>query len=273
MLQQVEVRSPLGALLTLPLGDTSSGIYIKEVGGLDPVKATLVTSSFAGEDGEQYHTMRREPRDVTLKLGLEPDYAVTTVRGLRAQLYNYFMTGAPVNLRFYESDGLIVQIDGRVETCTAPQFTQEPEMEVSIHCFKPDLLEMGNVGVNGTTVSSDTSIQIDYEGSVETGINFKLLVDRDMSDFTIYHSPADGSLRTLEFSAALVNGDVVEINTSKGNKYVTLNHAGGQSGILRAVSPQSNWIELQPGPNQFRVYTTSAGVPWQMTYLPRHGAL
>src|SRR3954467_7717545 len=216
MLQKVEARNALGDLLTLALDDMSSGIYIKEITGLDPVKATLVTSSFAGENGEQYHSMRREARDVVLKLGLEPDYATSTVRALRAQLYKFFMTGIPVNLRFYEGyDGLTVNIDGRVETCTAPQFTQEPEMEVSVHCFQPDLLEMDAVGWIGNTVTDNTDITIDYEGTVETGVNFKLNVNRTMSDFTIYHTPPDGSLRSMDFSNPLVNGDVLDINTLK----------------------------------------------------------
>ncbi len=56
MLIKVEARTSSGALLILPLDDVSSGYVVEEIEGLDPVKATLVSSSFAQADGEQYHT-------------------------------------------------------------------------------------------------------------------------------------------------------------------------------------------------------------------------
>lgn len=272
MLSLVEARSAQGALLSLPLSDASSGIYIKEIGGLDPVKATLVSSSFAGEDGEQYHAMRREARDVTLKLGLEPDYTTTTVRALRARLYNYFMTGVPVNLRFYDEDGLIVGINGRVETCESPQFTAEPEMNVSVRCFKPLFEELTDEVVTGDTVATDSDMTINYDGTVETGILFEMTVNRDIGGFTIYHTAPDGLLRSMDFQASVLNGDKITISTVPGSKYAVLASNGGAS-ILRGISPQSNWIELQPGPNQFRVYMPGAAIPWQITYTNRHGGL
>lgn len=278
MLTLVEARSPLGSLLSMPLSDLSEGIYIKEIEGLDPVKATLVSSSFAGEDGEQYHSMRREARDVTLHLGLEPDYVTTTVRALRARLYNYFMSGMPVNLRFYDTDGdisLTVGIDGRVESCDAAQFTQEPEMVVAVRCFKPDFLELVDAVVTGNTVSSNVDQTINYTGTVETGIVFKMTANRAMTDFTIYHTPPDGIVRSLYFNNPLASGDKLEISTVPGSKYARLTAAGQNTAvsILRGMSPSSNWIEFQPGPNKLRVYATGAAVPWSISYTNRHGGL
>jgi hypothetical protein len=278
MLTLVEARSPLGSLLSMPMGDTSSGIYIGDIEGLGPVKATLVSSSFAGEDGEQYHSMRREARDVKLTLGLEPDYVTTTVRALRARLYQYFMTGMPINLRFYDQDGptlLTVGIDGRVETCEPVIFGEEPGVEVGIRCFKPDFLELVETSVAGNTVSTNTDMTINYTGTVETGIIFTMTANRAVSDFTIYHTPADGTVRTLYFATPLANGDKVVISTVAGSKYarLTLSGQSSSSSILRGVSPQSNWIELQPGPNLFRVQTAGAAVPWNVKYTNRHGGL
>lgn len=278
MLTLVEARSPQGSLLPMPMGDPSSGIYIEEIEGLDPVKATLVSSSFAGEDGEQYHSSRREARDVKLTLGLEPDYVTTTVRALRARLYNYFMSGMPVNLRFYDMDGndeLVVGIDGRVESCEASQFTEEPQMIVGIRCFKPDFLELTETTVAGNTVSVNTDQTINYTGTVESGIIFTMTANRAVNDFTIYHTPPDGTTRTLYFSNPLANGDKLEISTVPGSKYarLTLSGQSSYSSIIRGMSPQSNWIEFQPGPNLFRVQTGGAAVPWSLRYTNRHGGL
>jgi len=273
MLTMVEVRSPQGGLLSLPLEDPSSGVFVKETGGLDPVKATLVSSSFAGEDGEQYHSSHREARDVTLKLGIEPDLAVTTVRALRAQLYNFFMPKTAVNLRFYFADGLEVDINGRVEVCEAPHATQEPEMDVSIHCFKPDFRELVETTFEGETTSDTTELTINYTGSVETGILFTLFPDRELSEFTIYHTPPDGTLRTLDFVAPLAADDILEISTVKGAKGATVTTGSSTSPVLYGISPFANWIELQPGANKVRVYAVGDPIPFNMKYVVKHGGL
>jgi hypothetical protein len=260
------------------MGDTSSGVYIEDIEGLGPVKATLVSSSFAGEDGEQFHSSRREARDVKLTLGLEPDYVTSTVRALRGRLYNYFMSGMPINLRFYDQDGptlLTVGIDGRVETCEPVIFSNEPAVEVGIRCFKPDFLELVETSVAGNTVSTATDMTINYTGTVETGIVFTMIANRAVTDFTIYHTPPDGITRTLYFSTPLANGDKVVISTVPGSKYarLTLSGQSSSSSTLKGISPQSNWIEFQPGPNLFRVQTGGAAVPWSLKYTNRHGGL
>jgi len=282
MLTLVEARSPLGSLLSMPMGDVSSGIYIEDIEGLGPVKATLVSSSFAGEDGEQYHSMRREARDVKLKLGLEPDYVSSTVRALRARLYNYFMTGMPVNLRLYDVDGatnLTVGIDGRVETCEPAIFDEIPGVEVGIRCFKPDFLELTPASATGATVSTATDTIINYTGTVETGVLFSMTANKAISDFTIYHTPPDGLVRTLYYAngSPLGVNDKIEISTVPGSKYVrrTLSGGGAYTSMLSGMSPQSNWIELQPGPNKVRVQTAAAstGITWRMDFTNRHGGL
>lgn len=280
MLTLVEARSPLGSLLSMPMGDVSSGIYIADIDGLGPVKATLVSSSFAGEDGEQYHSSRREARDVKLTLGLEPDYVTTTVRALRARLYNYFMTGMPVNLRFYDVDGatsLTVGIDGRVETCEPTIFDQEPAMEVGVRCFKPDFLELTQVTVNGTTTTTSTDQTVNYTGTVETGIVFNITATKAIPNFTIYHTPPDGVVRSLYYNDPLAVGDKLEISTIPGSKYVrkTLSGQSSYSSMLRGQSPSSNWIEFQPGPNKVRVSVPAGAdaVAWTMKYTNRHGGL
>lgn len=280
MLTLVEARSPLGSLLSLPMGDPSSGIYIQDIEGLGPVKATLVSSSFAGEDGEQYHSMRREARDVKLTLGLEPDYVTSTVRALRARLYNYFMSGMPVNLRFYDTDGAIqltVGIDGRVESCDPAVFTQEPAMEVGIRCFKPDFLELVDKTVNGTTTATSTDTTVSYTGTVETGIVFTMTATKAIANFTVYHTPPDGIVRSFYYNDPLAVGDKLEISTVPGSKYVRKTASGQNSytSLLRGMSPSSNWIEFQPGPNKVRVSVPAGadGVAWTMKYTNRHGGL
>lgn len=273
MLTKLEVRNSQGSLLTMLLEDPSSGLIIDDIDGLTPVKATLVSSSFARLAGEQYQSNRRETRNVVIKLELDPDFVEASVRELRKDLYDYFMPSAEVTMRFFMFDGLIVNIWGVVEDFDSPLFTDKPEATISIMCFKPDFLGLDEVEVEGGTTDTTDEILVEYEGSIETGIVFALEVDRTLSEFTIYHRPPDGSLRTLDFAASLAAGDVLTISTVAGSKGATLTRSGSNSSLLYGVSPQSNWIELTKGDNYLRVYATGAEIPYTITYLPRYGGL
>lgn len=273
MLQTVEVRKPSGTLLSLPLENVSNGLYIKEISGLDPVKATIVSSAFAGTDGSQFHSARREERNITMRVELEPDYSVDSVRSLRRRLYQFFMTKSAVDLRFIDDEGLQVNISGRVESCETPLFTDKPQVDISIICFDPDFVDQTAITTSGNSTSTSTETLYTYVGDVESGFNFKLYVNRTLTQFTIYHRPPDGVMRALDFAASLASGDVVEINTLKGNKYAQLNRSGTISSLLYGISPQSTWHELDEGANYIRVYATGAAIPYDIMYKTRYGGL
>lgn len=273
MITLIEATNSQGSVLDLPLDDVSNGLVVEEVEGLDPVKATIVSSGFAQLNGVQYQSSKREQRDIKIKIGLEPDYATNTVAKLRKRLYNHFMPESTVTLRFYDDEGLEVLISGMVETCEAPQFVEEPQMDVVIACFDPDFWGDAPVVVAGNSVADTTEMTIDYAGSLETGIVFTLNVNRALPQFTLYHRPPDGTLRTLDFNTALQSGDKLTISTIPGSKFATLTRAGVDTSVLYGVSPQSSWIEMRPGLNAFRVYATGAAIPFTIQYTNKYGGL
>lgn len=275
MLTKVEAVNEQGELLNLTLTNVSDGIILKSIDGLGPVKATLVSTSFANLDGEQYHSSRREPRDIKFLFGMESMYGGGTVRAIRQRLYKFFMTKRSVTLTFYMEDGLTVEIVGRVESNDPPMFTKEPEMEVVIRCFNPDFYELTMTTDTGLTTATTGPLShlVEYDGSIETGFKFTLNVDRTIDDFTIYHQPPDGSLKSLDFSNPMVAGDVLVISTVPGNKYARLTHLGVTSSILRGVSPQSKWIEWMPGENYIRVNSDVSSVPYVIEWTNKHGGL
>lgn len=273
MLNLVEVRTAQGALLALPLEDVSNGFILENVEGLDPVKATLVSSSFANMDGGQYHSSRREERNIKLRLGLDPNYVDLSVTDLRRILYRYFMPKAPITMTFHDTSGLEADIQGRVESAETALFSAEPAIDISVTCFNPDFYETTPIIFSSTTTSTAVEELIEYEGTVETGIVFSLNVNRTMTAFTIYHRPPDGTLRQLDFVAALQAGDVIRITTIPGSKKVLLTRAGTESSILYGMSPQANWVELEPGDNYIRVYAEGAAVPFTIEYTNKYGGL
>lgn len=253
--------------------DNNVGITIDEIEGLGPVKATLITSSFAGQDGEQHHSSRRESRNIKFKLGLEPDEAVESVQDLRNRIYSFFMPKSEVNMTFYQHDGFRHVIRGVVETCEPPMFTEEPGVDVSLMCFKPDFLDPNPKTINGLSTQLVSYTPIIYDGTVETGIVFKLKPDRDINGFTIYHVGPNNIQRQLDFTLPLLNNDELTISTVRGSKFAILKRAGVETSVVHGVTPQSKWIELEQGGNEIRVYVSGTGVPWELTRTDRYGGL
>lgn len=276
MLEKVEVITEQGVLLTLPLQDITSGYSVQDIDGLDPVKATLVSSAFGQLDGEQFQSARREKRNIVLTLGYEADYVSDTVQDLRKKLYGFFMPKSRVLLRFFQTGEPVVQIYGRVESFDSKKFVKEPVAVISVVCFDPDFYNPTPVVLPGATTASSVETTHVYPGTVETGILFRLFINRsDLTEFTFNHRPPDDSLRSLEFIAAtpFMDGDMLSISTIPGNKFVTLTRAGVDTSVLFGVSPQSNWISFFPGNNKFFVSAGGAGIPYQIEYTTKYGGL
>ena len=278
MLTTVEARSRRGDLLSLPLEDDSSGLRVAKIEGLDPVKATLVSSSFANSDGEAYQSSRRETRNIKFNVELDPyPDSGDTVRDLRKRLYRFFMPESEVRLTFILEEGLSVDIVGVVESCETDHFSQEPAVDISIICFDPDFYDPTPVVVStGLLTSNASPTTVTYDGTVEVGVKITIgPVVAAIPDFVLYQTLPNDETRTLEFdNVTLAVGDTLVISTVPGAKSVTLTHAGVASSALYGVSPQSNWIALEPGDNALKLYSSVApGSPWSIEYLDKYGGL
>lgn len=276
-IDKVEVMNPQGDLLTLSLEDNSNGYIVKDIGGLDPVKATIVTSNFATIPGQQRQSSNREVRNITFKLGYAPNFSEgQTIRALRSHLYEFFLTEQFVDLKFYMTDGLVVTISGQVETAEAPLFAQEPQIDISILCFNPDFLDINLTELHSTFFTTDTSPSIiNVPGNIKTGLtSLKFTAAKALTDFTIYHTTPAGVLNMMQISASIQLNDVIEICTIPLQKSITLTRLGVTTSLLYAVSPQSDWILLERGANQFylNASTTNPSAVW-VDFRNRYGGL
>lgn len=273
MLSKVEAVSARGEVLSLPLADLSGGYLVQDVSGLDPVKATIVSSPFALLDGTQYQSSRRENRNIVMEIGLEDGYGVATIRELRSRLYSFFMPKTVVTLRFYMDDVLFASIPGRVESCESPIFSKDPQMNISVLCFDPDFVAPTSTTVPGVTTAGLDDMVIDYPGTVETGIVFRTTLPRPITEFTIYNRPEGGEFLAFEFAALLSTGDGLEISTVSGAKRATLIRQDAPRSIMYGVSPAANWINLYPGLNHVRVAVEGAAIPFTIEYTAKYGGL
>jgi hypothetical protein len=273
MLTLVEVTNARGDTLQLPMLDASAGYSVRDIGGLDPVKADLTTSSIAQRDGAQPQNARRDSRNITMKVGFEPDYVETTVQSLKTALYKWFLPKANIDMAFYLDDVLYVTTSGQVESCDNPMFTDDPEVDISVICYDPDFYGPDAETVSGNTVSDTNTTLITYEGSTEAGIIFEMTLDRDLDAFAIYNTTPENVIQVFSAAGTFLDGDTLRMNSVPGSRSFTLIRDMIESSGMFYSDPLSNWISLTNGDNQFRVFADGAAIPYSVTYTPKYGAI
>lgn len=273
MLERVEIRTDQGLLLTLPLADVSGGYQVEEITNLGPVTASQVSSSFAKLKGARYQGSKQETRNPVFTLRLKPTAAGVSVETLRNKLYQFFMTGRNVHMRFIKTGGFVADISGVVEDCDCPLFVKEPKATISIICYDPDFVEPTATVVNGVTTSGTDEVLIDYDGTIETGAQFTLALDRTVTSFSIFNTPPNQSPEELEFAGTLAAGDLLAIQTHPGMKSAFLTRGGSISSYLYGVSPYSDWLQLLPGENLIRWQVAGDPLIFNIEYFKRFGGL
>jgi hypothetical protein len=178
-----------------------------------------------------------------------------------------------IRLRFFKDSGLYVDLVGVVEDHSSQQFAEDPKVTVIVRCFQPDFLDPRVVIRTGNSVDGSTNTAINYPGNLEASTIIRLFVNRTLEDFSIYNTPEDGILRKLDFSGELIAGDELIISSIPGSKGITLKRTGVSSSYLWGRTPQSAWIELFEGVNQFRIYAAGDPIPYELEYVVRYGGI
>ena len=274
MITDILVEDQQNDLLAFPLWNPTTGFVIREVRGLDPVKAVITTSDFANINGSKFQSSRRESRNIVMTIGLDIYIGYTTVAERRSMLYKLFMPETKVKMTFKDGTKTLGTIEGIVETCEASIFSKDPEVVVSILCPDPDFIGPDEVTHSGNTTSGSSELLVTNSGTVDAGYIFKLLVNRTVSTgFTLYNRNPGGEISMLEVNEAFVSGDVVTISTLPRNKYIRRTRGGVVKSILYSIGQGSEWETLKAGNNHIRVLTPGVGIPYSIEYTPRFGGL
>jgi Phage tail protein len=270
MLTMVTVQNPSGTLF-LPLTDASQGYVVKEVQGLDPVKASMSSSVMAQMDGALFQNARREPRNITMKIGLECDYVTNTVAGLRKNLYDYLMTKGFVTFSLWVDLAIFAKTIAIVESVENNMFTTDPEVDISLICFDPDLYAPSETVLDGTTTSISDTVTIDYPGTSETGVHFEMVLPADTSEVRLYNTRPDQVVNLVRVTGNMLANDLLTIDTNPGSKKITLTRNGLEFSILYFLDQTSDWVSLMRGPNLFRAFYDGAPSPYTLTYTVKYG--
>lgn len=282
VITKVEVFSSQPDAPELPLGGfmpNDDPVQIKEITGLGPVKADIASTPFATGRGVLYQGSSVGYRNIVMTLMLNPNYADQSMASLRQLLYRYLMPQAWTKLRFYSQELPDIDIEGYVESFEPNMFSQDPEVQVSIICPKPDFIEAYATTINGIVDDGSIEQEFEYTGTIETG--FELRVDRTVENPSYTGSLTITLIAHEEPQVFVVDPVIIDttqyfkLSTVRNLKRVsTVDYADGAlANKLAQMSVDSVWAQIKPGTNVFSIAAEEPDQVWTLAYFNRYGGL
>lgn len=284
MLRSVEFRTegenPYPIQLVRP---NPQGFRINEVRGLGAGQADLHLSGRATMDGDVLNGARLGSRNIVLDMGFGRDQ---DPEDGRIDSYDYFPLKERVEMIF-DTDRKRVIIAGTVESNEPEIFTDEPGFNVSIMCepyFKSleedrTITRLYNLEKKLEFPLSNESltdpliimgehvdnryIDLPYRGNIQNGVLIRFIFNGRVTNPSILAERKSQAMRLdtakiQSMTGAVPNiGDIIEIDTVRGRRKVTLIRNGRRSNILNALSTGSQWIELFKGINPISIFADS----------------
>jgi Phage tail protein len=278
MLSVVKAYSSWRSAPTLLLNDPGRPetdlIQIRNIDGLDPVKASVNTSLYGSVDGAAYVGGSIASRNIILTVHPNPDWDIWSYEALRRLIYSYFMPKQPTRLVFESDDIPPVEISGIVESVEVNPFSKDQEFLISIVCPDPHFTALEPIVLTGQSNMSEPII-VDYNGNIETGINVKISHVSDPVPNTMEIRIGDPQVRDLAVGAGVSASMYFEMNSIAMRKYVqNINIGTGViTNLLSKVFVGSTWPLFQPGENEFFIITDQGVQDWELTYFERFGGL
>lgn len=277
-------------LLLSDAGIDSDFVQVKDVQGLDPVKADISTQALASTDGEQFTGGHLPNRNIVLTLRPNPDWVTHTYDSLREIVYKYFIPKALVNLIFHVGpDNTMIEIFGYVENITDNHFSKEPEYIVSIICPDPFFTAQDPVEYSGSNIlpeDFDTGKTIvTVNGNVPIGFFTKITwVDGDLPSILYiqvgnqvlsYFALKSGIGAEDEPGFDLGDSVLLEVDSVPLRKFVRNVNIDPATIVnkLSAIQPGSSWPVLQPGVNDFAVMSDTGTQNWTIKFFEQYGGL
>lgn len=291
MIYSIVVTNYLGDRIKLELGKPDvSGFLIKSVTGLGPVKATVNTTEVVTNDGSMFNSARLSQRNIVLDMVFINTVYGESIEDLRQKSYKYFPLKKSVELTI-ETDNRYVKTTGYVESNEPNIFSSQEGTQISIICPDPYFYSAGEDGNNVTNFYSidpmfefpfsnesldepllvfgeiqiKTEGVITYHGDSEIGVMIYIHAIGPANNINIYNTETrevmkidTGKLQKLTGKGIVASDDIV-INTSKGDKSITLIREGVSYNILNCLDKNTDWFTLAKGDNIF-AFTADSGV-------------
>lgn len=241
----------------LEITDNEEAFLLMSITGLNPVNASVATSSIHGMDGTMFNSSKLNERNIAFTVKLLGD-----IESNRQLMYRYVKSRGYLKL-YIESNNRRVYIDGYVESIDCDIFTNFETIQVSVICPDPMFKDQRTTMVDATNIEGQFtfpfSIEVDQPVVFGTTSldHVKLLEnDGDESGMEIDIVATGTCLRPvirnystgeeMIFNFGMCAGDKLRVNTNKGRKQVLFNE---YTNGIKWLEFGSKWLSLRSGVN------------------------
>ena len=268
MISEISSMTKSGERLTIELRDPySSGIAIKEITGLGPVKADLSMDRYALIDGAFLKGVRVGTRNVVLTL----IPCGEDIQQLRRKVYKYFGVSETISLEVI-TDWVSAKSDFIVESVEPNIFSERQEIQVSLIGLDPYWKASSSqiqkvVGFNDIVplfefpffsednrklvfgdMTNSTGKDIRYLGDASSGAIITFTFSGTVGNLIISNTTYNETM-SISKAGQFYAGEQLVIDTRPGKKSITHSAGSKTSYITGVLTPGSNWIQLHPGIN------------------------
>lgn len=283
--------SKRGKILSLTDNDL---FFLTNVDGQTAAASSVSSFVTGGIDGDTVTNVQAQPRtiilDLRIKSGIDVEYAKREILGI-IKLKQY---GSLV----WEQNERTVTISGIVESVEMPRWNNKVMMQVSMYCEQPfwediaeaiqeisatinmhyftsypyEMLYFPENGIAFGRYDTSKAKSFTNDGDVSIGMEIIITAIGIVTNPIIYDT--DGNFFGVGYGSGdkkvvMGSGDRIVISTQKGNKTVKLNGVS----MYDKIKPQSTWLQLQAGENQFRVDSDESeldNMTFQLEYKQRY---
>ena len=293
MIKSLTVTNPKGESLKLELTNPwESGLIVREITGLGPSRASIISQPLSSADGSIFSSARVENRQILITLQPIDGPDVETYR---QKTYRYFPVKKEVTL-LVETDNRTAEARGYVESNTPNIFSKEETIQISIVCTDPYFYETRNeeIAFSGVLpafefpfsnesltepllefgeIRLDTRAVLEYKGDADTGMYITIHVLGNTGNITIYNVD---TYERITIDVAKIQkvtgkkvgaGDDIIISTMSGAKSVLLLRDGMYTNVISAVGKNPDWFQLSSGDNIFAYSAQDGGEKNLMVYF------
>lgn len=250
------------------------------------VETDISESETPYSDGTEIANVKALPRSIELTFALVGD-----VQDSIKFFTSYVKSKQYVTL--VENDGQReITIKG---VATIPPYTRMADLckiTLTIYCNKPywqDLSEVINAisqyisllffpyagqyftadGRPFGVVDTSFTKTIENDGDTSTGLNIQITALKDVENPRISCSTGEQNGYYMQLNVNLKSGDLVEINTTKNNKYILINGSDTYNNLPTLSYLEFNgndWLQLEEGTNTFNISPENNSIYFNLSF-------
>lgn len=266
--------------------------YLTNVDGMTAANTDISLNIIGGVDGDEINNIQAQPRGMIFDFRIKPNVNVEAAKRAVLQVVKLKQK---CTINWTQNDRTL-QIQGVVDAVDMPRFNNAVTMQISIHCEQPfwedinqiineineaeplhyftdvpgDMLYFPVAGIPFGEFDTSRTRTFINAGDVAIGMQIEVLAYYTVTNPIIYDQ--NGNFFGVGYgskSLVMSPGDVLTINTVKGQKSVTLNGVN----MLDKVKPQSTWLQLEAGSNEFSINSDDAAtdnMTFTLNYVQRY---